>query len=338
METTASTTTVDSCHDERLHLGTGLRWLAHLLAQQGLGPEQVAQGAVDLLASLLDASVGVTVFDGASAEVIHATSDEFQPSPVGRPALRRALPLGPCRGRTYSGWLDLSRAPGSPPFDETEIAAVKAAAFQLGAALGNLLTGDALAEAMGELTLQTVHALVRAAEMRDQFAAGHSARVSRYAVALARSLGLDPAEVESLRIAALLHDVGKVGVSDQILSKPGPLTPDEWMLMREHPTLGCQIVQSIRSLAPAIPLIMHHQEHYDGHGYPGGLSGEQIPAAARILAVADAFEAITATRAYRPGRTVGEALRTLADGAGGQWDGALVTRWLRIANQVLAYQ
>jgi putative nucleotidyltransferase with HDIG domain len=172
--------------------------------------------------------------------------------------------------------------------------------------------------------------------MRDRYTAGHSARVSRYAVALARSLGLDPAQIENIRVAALLHDVGKIGISDLLLNKPGPLTPAERARIEEHPALGCQIVAGVQSLAPSIPLIMHHQESYDGLGYPAGLAGEQIPHEARILAVADSFEAITATRAYRLGRPVAEALEILVAGSGQQWDPLLVARWRRVVDRVLA--
>lgn len=184
-----------------------------------------------------------------------------------------------------------------------------------------------------DLTQQTVRALVRAAEMRDRYTAGHSARVARFAVALARDVGLAPPEVEELRVAALLHDVGKIGVSDAVLNKPGSLSPEEWASIREHPAMGCRIIGCVQALAPALPLVLHHQERYDGRGYPAGLTGEEIPFGARILAVADAFEALTADRAYRPGQPPGQALQILAAGAASQWDPTLVDRWLRLAGR-----
>ncbi len=184
-------------------------------------------------------------------------------------------------------------------------------------------------------TLQTVYALVRAAELRDPYTGGHSARVARFAVALGSSAGLAPAEIENLRLAALLHDVGKVGISDNILNKPGPLTTVEWARVRQHPAMGCRIVEVVEALAPTLPLILHHQERYDGHGYPAQLAGAAIPLGARILAVADAFEALTADRAYRCGQPSAVALSTLAAGAGHQWDPDIVSRWQHIVARAL---
>jgi putative nucleotidyltransferase with HDIG domain len=231
------------------------------------------------------------------------------------------------------------RSPAAPPFTAEEARTVPLVADQISIALGNVLAGHSLdltLRELRELSLQAVGSLVRAVEMRDRYTAGHSVRVSRYAVALARTLGVDEGDIETLRVAALLHDVGKIGISDLLLNKPGPLTPAERQQIEEHPAMGCQIIAGVQSLTPVLPLILHHQEHYDGLGYPQRLAREQIPYGARILAVADSFEAMTATRAYREGRSVAEALRILSAGAGQQWDPVMVAAWQQIVARLLS--
>ncbi|HOG47871.1 MAG TPA: HD-GYP domain-containing protein [Anaerolineae bacterium] len=305
------------------------------LTRPALTVEQAAQRSVDLVASLLAAGARLTIRDDRACDIVRAQNAGHQDLPLAH-LHTVPIPLQPGAGSAESGIIELSRPPDASPFSAAEAALLEVIAAQLGLALGGLLARTALAATAGELTLQTVHALVRAAEMRDRYTAGHSARVARYAVALATEAGLEATEIENLRIAALLHDVGKVGISDLVLNKPGSLTAEEWAHIREHPAMGCQIVQGVASLAPAMPLIMHHHERFDGAGYPSGLAGERIPYAARILAVADAFEALTATRAYRQGRSVADALQVLAAGAGRQWDAAIVARWQSIVGRLVA--
>jgi putative nucleotidyltransferase with HDIG domain len=332
---------------------SSLAALTRLLAQPSLDLPEMVQGSVEIVASMLRGQARLRVLDAKTGtEMASAQTDDFPPlallvpaAPViSSPHLQSeasgrllTATLAPSRG--YGGALQAARPPEAPPFAKDEAQLLLLAANQLSIALENLLAGHSLAltlRELRELSLQTVHALVRAVEMRDRYTAGHSARVSRYAVALAGSLGLDAAEVENVRVAALLHDVGKVGISDLLLNKPGPLTPTERAQIEEHPALGCQIVGAVQSLSAAVPLIMHHQEHYDGQGYPAQLAGDQIPHGARILAVADSFEAITATRAYRQGRSPAEALEILRAGSGQQWDPLLVARWQQIVDRVLS--
>ncbi len=318
--------------------------LTRLLAQPSLELPEMAQGCVDVVASMLGGHVHLSIVDTGTGlpllEVQKGDRHGLPPSPIEVPEAEThllAATLMPGAAR-YSGSLHVLRPPYLAPFRKEEAQLVEVAANQIGIAFANLLAGRSLASTQRELremSLQTVRALVRAVEMRDRYTAGHSARVARYAVALARSLGYGENEIENLRVAALLHDVGKIGISDLLLNKAGPLTPDERARIQEHPTMGCQIVEGVQSLAASVPLIRHHQESFDGQGYPDRLAGEQIPGGARILAVADSFEAITATRAYRPGRTVAEALEILNAGSGQQWDSSLVTRWREIVGQVL---
>ncbi len=323
--------------------------LTRLLAQQSLEMEQLAEGSVDVVASMLRGHASLAVSEaGTGREIARATrrgpTGAAEPlAPPGSDArtsgghlLTAALVPG-SRGR-HTGCLRVWRPAEAPPFTREEASLLQLAADQIAIALDNLLTGHSLDITLRELreaSLQTVQALVRAVEMRDRYTAGHAARVSRYAVALARSLRLDASEVENLRIAALLHDVGKVGISDLLLNKPGPLTPAERALIEQHPQMGCQIIMGIESLGATLPLVLHHQERYDGLGYPDRLAAEQIPYGARILAVADSFEAMTADRAYRRARSAEEALAILSAGASQEWDPLLVARWRQIASRTL---
>jgi putative nucleotidyltransferase with HDIG domain len=329
--------------------------LTRLLAQPALDLQQMIQGATDVVAVMLHAHARIRIVDQSMASEIAMAESGTHPSlpllgvatstigfaPAGQRGadhLGHVLTTSLETSHGYGGSLHVSRPADSPPFSRADGQILQVASNQLNAALGYLLAGRSLAltlREMRELSLQTVRALVRAVELRDYYTAGHSARVSRYAVALARSLGLDVAEVENVRIAGLLHDVGKIGISDLLLNKPGPLTPADRARIEEHPALGCQIVATVQSLAASVPLIMHHQELYDGQGYPARLAGEQIPYGARILSVADSFEAMTADRAYRKARSVADALAILAAGAGRQWDPLLVARWRQIASRVL---
>ena len=161
--------------------------------------------------------------------------------------------------------------------------------------------------------------LARAVDAKDSYTHSHCETVAELCALMAQQLGLAPERVARVRLAGLLHDVGKIGVSDTILNKPGPLTDDEFAVMRTHPTLGSHIVSAAELIEEA-EWIRHHHERMDGCGYPDRLAGEQIPLESRIVMVADAFEAITATRPYRAARPVGEALLELERHAGTQFD------------------
>jgi len=155
-----------------------------------------------------------------------------------------------------------------------------------------------------ELFLETIQTLAAAIDAKDPYTRGHSERVSSYSMAIARHLGLSHEEVFRVRIAAILHDVGKLGVRDGILNKPGGLTEEEFAVMRRHPAIGAQIMEPIRMLKDTIPGIRNHHETWDGKGYPDRLKGEEIPLVARIIGVADTFDAMTTNRPYQKAKTV----------------------------------
>jgi diguanylate cyclase (GGDEF)-like protein/putative nucleotidyltransferase with HDIG domain len=170
------------------------------------------------------------------------------------------------------------------------------------------------------LPSDTIAGLAEALLERDRYTGEHSERVAELAAQVASALGLDEREVERVRGAALLHDIGKVGIPDDILRKGSDLTEPEWRTMREHPVIGERIVRSIPGLGPVARIVRHEHERWDGTGYPDGLSGEEIPIGARIILACDAYHAMTSDRPYRPARSHPEAVRELADGAGTQFD------------------
>lgn len=177
---------------------------------------------------------------------------------------------------------------------------------------------------------EIVFSLVHAVEAKDTYTRGHSERVSRYATKLARFLGLSEAEVELVRVAGVLHDIGKIGVPDSILNKQGPLVSQEVPAMRQHPTIARTILGKVESLSDVLPIVYHHHERVDGNGYPDGLTGEEIPFLARLVSVVDGFEAMTSDRAYHKARSVDDARTILRKGAGSQWDAELVNAWLQL--------
>lgn len=172
--------------------------------------------------------------------------------------------------------------------------------------------------------LGTIRALALALDARDPYTAGHSERVSALSLAIGRCLWLDDAQLEVLRLGALLHDIGKIGISDQVLMKPGPLTAEEYEIIKQHPVVGARILRSVPFLEAHIPIVELHHERPDGKGYPHGLRGTEIPLLASIVHVADAFDAITSARAYRPARAASEGLRELWRCAGAQFDAEVV--------------
>ncbi|MBS1868791.1 MAG: HD-GYP domain-containing protein [Actinobacteria bacterium] len=166
----------------------------------------------------------------------------------------------------------------------------------------------------------TVRALADAVEARDAYTARHAERVAAYGLELARVCGMDASADPDLEFGFLLHDIGKIAISDAILYKPGRLTDDERDAMRRHPVIGEEIVRGIDFLAGARQVVRSHHERWDGAGYPDGLAGEQIPFAARVFAVADTFDALTSDRPYRAASSFREARRVIAAASGTQFD------------------
>ncbi len=174
--------------------------------------------------------------------------------------------------------------------------------------------------------------LAGAIDAKDPYTKGHSTSVSRYSEALARAINLPENEVERITLGALLHDVGKIGIPENILKKPDRLSDDEWQIMKQHPVIGAdKVLMPNEALRDLIPIVKYHHEHVDGTGYPEHLKGDEIPLAAKIVAVADAFHALISDRPYRKGLSLDVACNILQEGAGKQWDTNLVRKFIQIA-------
>jgi len=168
--------------------------------------------------------------------------------------------------------------------------------------------------------IDTVEALLNAVDGRDGIISGHSRRVADYASIVGRAMGFSPESLRVLELAALLHDVGKIMISEQILGKPGKLTDQEFYMIRQHPEMGERIVGQVKFLREAAPFIRHHHERFDGKGYPDSLSGEDIPLGARIIFIAEAFDSLTSDTSYHPTMDLREARAEMEGGAGAQFD------------------
>lgn len=171
--------------------------------------------------------------------------------------------------------------------------------------------------------------LADAIEARNAYSSGHTRRVGALAQAAGRRLGLDRRELRALELASLLHDIGEIGIPDRILTKPGPLTPEEEEHMMRHPEISVRLLRNLPELEPLAPLVLHHHERFDGSGYPHGLFEQAIPIGARLLAAADAIEAMTTDRPYRSSLGAATAMTELADCAGSQFDPDVVEAFER---------
>ena len=172
--------------------------------------------------------------------------------------------------------------------------------------------------------------LANAIEARDQYTRGHVERVTAYAMLLAKQLGWQGKRLEELRFGAILHDIGKIHVRETTLRKNGPLDQSEWQEIRQHPIIGASMVKDIPYLQPAIPAIQYHHEQWSGNGYPHGIAGEEIPIMARIVSVADSFDAMTTTRAYQRARSLQQAYEEILKGAKTKYDPTVVAAFSRV--------
>ncbi len=186
-------------------------------------------------------------------------------------------------------------------------------------------------EQVNRLFMNTIQSLIYTLEAKDSFTNGHSARVTWLAQQLGKAAGCETHDLELLQLGGILHDLGKIGIREKVLLKVSALTDDEYDHIKTHPEIGVRILQPLAELGEILPLVRHHHERYDGGGYPMGLRGENIPLLARIISIADAYDAITSVRPYRGALPADEAFRRLKAGAGSQFDARLVDLFLLIA-------
>ncbi|MFZ5814929.1 MAG: HD domain-containing phosphohydrolase [Bacillota bacterium] len=237
------------------------------------------------------------------------------------------------------GQVELSIAGEGRSIDGDTTGILRTFVHLIAGALGNNALLSGLRQAVDETErayMGTLEALSKALEMRDHEVEGHSRRVVQYTIALARQMNVPEHLMTPIIRGALLHDIGKIGIPDAILRKPGPLNEEEWLIMRQHPRIGYEMLKQIDFLKQAVPIILHHHERYDGTGYPGGLAEEKIPLGARIFAVADTYDAITSDRPYRKGRSHRAALEEIRRGCGTQFDPMVVDALLSLPEEELA--
>jgi HD-GYP domain-containing protein (c-di-GMP phosphodiesterase class II) len=179
------------------------------------------------------------------------------------------------------------------------------------------------------LFINSVRMLAAAIDAKDPYTRGHSERVGRYSVAIGKNLGLPEKEMRNLRVSALLHDVGKIGIDDRILRKPGALSEDEFEVMKQHPAKGAAIMSGVAQLIDIIPGMKYHHEKWSGGGYPDGLEGEQIPMQARIVAIADTFDAMTTNRPYQKAMELNYVVEKIRSFAGTRFDPRVVEAFVQ---------
>lgn len=194
-------------------------------------------------------------------------------------------------------------------------------------------TADHVKALLSADDLEAIEALGAVVDARDFYTRGHSSSVMRLAVSLGERIGLSPQELDSLRTAALLHDLGKIGTPEEILGKSSPLQAEEWERIENHASLGSQILKRVQQMNAIVPGVKHHHERYDGKGYPNGLSGKNIPLLARVIAIADAFDAMTSPRPYKQAMTREAALEELRRCAGHQFDPDLVELFIELVSK-----
>ncbi len=188
---------------------------------------------------------------------------------------------------------------------------------------------------LADLYLATIKSLALAVDAKDRYTHQHIIRVQRYAVALAEELGLEGDELQGVRTGALLHDIGKIGIPEKVLVKPGLLTDEEFAMIKRHPEIGAAILEPVDFPWPVLPSVKYHHERWDGSGYPEGLKGREIPYTARIMAVADVYDAITSDRSYRGARTHQKAMQIIEEGSGKLFDSEVVAAFIRIIDRVV---
>jgi putative nucleotidyltransferase with HDIG domain len=218
------------------------------------------------------------------------------------------------------GVLNLVRFSGGQPFSSIDLELINVLASQASISIENVR----LYHTIRDNYLKTIRAFALAVEAKDEYTHGHSENVMKYAVMVAERMSLPPAKIEEIKYAGLLHDIGKIGVSEHILNKPAKLTPQEFNEIKKHPELGAKIIADVPFLKALVPLVLHHHEFFGGGGYPAGIAGKEIPLGARVLTVADAFEAMTSDRPYRKSMSQDVAVSILETQRGVQFDPDIV--------------
>jgi HD-GYP domain-containing protein (c-di-GMP phosphodiesterase class II) len=253
------------------------------------------------------------------------------------PEVREIISVPIREGNRHFGWMlavnhtgagDITNSEGE--FGTVEACLMASVATILGIHCGNI----ALYHEQSEFFSSVVKALTSAIDAKDPYTCGHSDRVARLSVCLAKQLGCDKEDLNTIYLSGLLHDIGKIGIDDQVLRKPGALTPAEFEHIKTHPDLGCRILDGVKQLDKVMPVVRHHHESWNGGGYPAGLKGEDTPILARIVAVADSIDAMSSDRPYRKGMSDEKLDSILRDGSGKQWDPTIVEAAFQVREEL----
>ncbi|MBF0544873.1 MAG: GAF domain-containing protein [Candidatus Riflebacteria bacterium] len=266
------------------------------------------------------------VFEKGEPVLINNLSGEGITDPASGSGVRSSLCVPLKVKERKLGVLSVSDKLSGDSFDSNDLDMLFTLASQIAITINNAK----LYEDLEASYLAAVRALANSLDAKDPYTRGHSERVAWYSVEIGKKMSLSPAQVKDLHIGALLHDIGKIGISETIINKSSKLTPDEFELIKTHPARGASIIEPAKFLKEKIPLIKFHHERYDGKGYPEGLKGDKIPLLARIVCVADSYDAMTSKRAYRDNIGRGAAMSELINCAGSQFDPSVVEAFIQI--------
>ena len=233
-------------------------------------------------------------------------------------------------GTNLFGWMAVFNHLTDAEFGTVEANLMNTVAAILGIHSGNV----ELYRQQSELLAGFVRAFTSAIDAKDPYTCGHSDRVARIAVRLAKELGCDEQMLNTLYLSGMLHDIGKIGINDDVLHKPGKLSVEEYQHIKTHVDIGYRILRDLSNLKDVMPVVLHHHESWDGGGYPDNLEAEQIPLAARIVAVADSYDAMSSDRPYREGMSEEKIEQILRNGAGKQWDPEVIDAFFRVHEDI----
>lgn len=251
------------------------------------------------------------------------------------PTVKEMVCIPLAEGKKLSGWLVALNHKGNRYGEIAQFGSVEIRLLNsVGTILGIHANNRFLYQKQAELFSGSIQALTCAIDAKDRYTSGHSERVARVSVLLAKQLGLCSEELDKIYLAGLLHDIGKIGIDDQILNKPGNLSTEEFAHIRRHPELGYEILRGVRQLDEILPAVLYHHENWDGTGYPHGLRGKETPKPARIIAVADAFDAMSSDRPYRKGMPLEVIEEILQKGSGTQWDPEVVEAYFAVRKEI----
>ena len=297
------------------------------------------ESAEALTTEMGEGITGTAARRGQSLLISDAERCEFAVHVPGSPHVEESVVAVPLRcGSQVQGVIVLSKL-GLEQFDEDDVRLLEVLAPHAAAVIENAVLYETVrdeAESLERTFVSTVEALANALEANDADTSSHARAITDLALSLGRRLELDEQSLKRLQLGALFHDIGKIGIPSEILTKPGPLTAAERLIVEEHPALGERILEPIERLEDVRPIVKHCHERWDGGGYPDGLQGTEIPLESRIILVVDAYHAITSDRPYRARRSHAEASECLRAEAGRQFDPAIVEAFLSLAEEELA--